>query len=259
MPSLNKIAFAVYDAIKGGHGENNENPPLRLIKYWVLQYRALMIRQALDRGDRPNEFEQEMDRIIFDYLPPEDGGNIGDPVGGNKAVLISRIQEFPAPVRTKDDIAFTYIGTPDGTNNFQLVDFHEADYRRYDKYTGQAIRAMYHRNRIWILNYPQNLLQGLDTTPDAPYVDQTEGYVLDRKVSPILLSVRGIFEDPGAAFLAAGYDYDDDSEYFPASLDIAQRLTQAMMDNEIRTLLNIPEDVILNNLPDNRTSVPVNG
>ena len=153
MPSLNEVVFDVYNNLRGGHGENNTLPSLRQIKRWVLNYRSMIIRQAVDKGDIPNHFEQEMDNVPFEVVEYPDGGRFGmDPLD-NKMLFRSVIQ-IPEPVRLKSGLpAFTFIGSTDLINNYELVDYHEIQYKNtYARYTGNSPKATWFNNQIYITN-----------------------------------------------------------------------------------------------------------
>ena len=166
MPSLNEVVYDVYNVIRGGHGENTNLPSLRQVKRWVLNYRSMLIRQAVQRGDIPNHFEQEMDNVPFKVVEYPDGGRFGmDPLDAK--MLLRSIIQIPEPVRLKSGLpAFTFIGLPSLVTNYELVDYHEAAWKNtYSKYTGNKPKATWFNNQVLITNFSPEQVSGGFTEP----------------------------------------------------------------------------------------------
>jgi len=246
--TLNELAFSIIDIMSHGRSVNNTyQTNERLVKFWIKQYRALLIRRDLNQngiagfGQRLLEYEQEIEAIEFIELNEEERGRFTDMLGHNRPVLRT-VLPVPNFIRLRQKPAITYVGPTDRSENYPLADYHAIQYvTRYNKYTNNESRSIYVDNHIYITN-PSDIPPYTTRRRDA------NGNQLPR--APQLYMIRGIFEDPNEAWKVGGVLSGDDTPNYPVPLDFAQRVAQSILNGEARAILGSPNDTILNALPD---------
>ena len=108
-------------------------------------------------------------------------------------------------------------------------------------------RSFYFNNHVYLTSteFTQEIEKSL--LSPGPFLPITEASVA---ASPFMVRVRGIFEDPRAAFEAAsGEEWDDDTSPFPFPGDMEQRVVQSILSGEFRQIM--PNDTDSNPLVDN--------
>lgn len=247
MATKKEIAYNILNLVSGGHSENTPMINVRQIEFIVDYYRGLLIRRAVERGDRLEEFEQTLDRTYFEVISKVEAGRFAGPF--NTAPILRTELQIPTPIRLKEFPGLTYVGDVDWSRNYDLVNPHELKWQTgFNRFTNKSPRSTYLNDYIWIINppdlYPYS--QGDQLTIDDPSVATSNPYV---KEGPgYLFGVRGIFEDPEEV---AEFNETDLVDY-PCPADMIQQITQSILNGEIRVLSGRPNDVVIDQLPVNR-------
>ncbi len=180
------------------------------IEQWIIQYRAMLIKQDIDRGRDVNpSYIQEIDNInlnIVDYAS-EDLGNASD------KILVTE-GEIPKTIDFHFKSGITSIMDQFG-NEVQLMSEKRSNMQKYRKYTFYAYSAFIKKNRIYI-NGPGDIRS---------------------------INIRGIFEDPS---ITPGFDRDND--VFPIPSNMIPVIKSLIFEREIK--IQLPTDTTNNSSDD---------
>lgn len=180
------------------------------IEQWVIQYRAMLIKQDIDRGRDVNpSYVQEIDNInlnIVDYA----SGELGE---ASDKILVTEI-EIPKTIDFHFKSGITSIMDQFG-NEVQLMSEKRSNMQKYRKYTFYAYSAFIKKNRIYI-NGPGDIRS---------------------------INIRGIFEDPSTV---PGFDRDND--VFPIPFNMMPAIKSLIFEREIK--IQLPTDTTNNSSDD---------
>lgn len=227
--TLNEAAYNVLNQLRGGRSSNNEYFSLSQIKFWIGQYRALLIRRDEQALSRIDELTQQIDVPLDanETWSTQEGVDI--PVMGANvpADAAASTDIIPKIVRLKMRPAIQSVYIDDSLVEIPVVDSRRVLWHQYDKYTSDARRAFLLNDRLYVTNY--------DTSTGSPQVQ-----------------LRAIFEDPEEAFNFGRTSnfWDDDENGYPISFDLLQQVTQSIMSGEANAMLQTPSDQTADNQPD---------
>lgn len=227
MTTLAQVTYNVLNTLRGGHAQNAETYSVRQIAYVVNYYRALLIRRDFERSFRPDGLEQDLGLLNVEIVDPSAGVMR---ISAGRGLLVRTTAKIPTPVRLKDRIGITAVTSPDFRYEFPIIDPHRTRWIAYEKFTSQKGRAFLFDEKIHVhtsllaAEITQVLL-GLKNASAIP----AETFVSH---SPYV-RVRGIFEDPRAAYeLATGKEWDDNTSPYPLPGDMEQRIISGLLSGE---------------------------
>lgn len=180
--TLNTITEDLLKIIRGSKISSSETISKRQIENWVHQYRALLLKQDVDKGKYLNpDYIQELPFLTLEQVSTEGNGidvafNYtfdfvlveGDRQTGT-GYLLKTVLPIPKTIDFNYKYGFTYIGTVDGTE-IQLIPEHRYKWKTYKRWGGSEINAFYKIDRhIYLTN----------DNPELEYI-----------------TIRGIFENP---------------------------------------------------------------
>ena len=201
MASLNELAYAIADKL----GKPLDHLLINDIKFSIINYRALFIRQDYTKNGRYNAlFIQDLGCVPTERV---DSAECCDVESG---CLVTRTKEIlPEPVRLKGLEDFVFVGAIDKRTRFTMISPEEAAYIKYNKYTKFNPKYYYLNGRVYC-------------TKDVEYVN-----------------IRGIFSDPREAArfneCADADCYTDDSK-FPCPNDMIPGMINAFISGEFKLL-----------------------
>ena len=196
---------------------SSENLSIWQIASWVNEYRAKLIRQAIDKGDSiANEWSQDMNCLELELVDRAEC-----PVGisltsGQKVQRTKMV--IPSMINTKSQDGLIFIGSIEG-KPYQYVTDTRARYMRFKKYSGND-KVTYRKG-------------------DYIYLTCS----LEQKY----LSLSAIFEDP--LKLAEYYNtcsnsvcFDPYVTNYPITLELLPVIKDMIFKNELGITLNLPSD-----------------
>lgn len=199
--SLEQIASEIADSI----GKPFDRITIERLKSIILEERATRIRQSTEKYRLDEEFIQR-------YTIPLTVVDIGDTglvtVGVN---VLRTTNKIAKPIRTKSEVPFVFVGSPDGEVTFTYTTLSELKHTKNLKYSGTSIRYNYRNGYVYV--YSNTLLQWV--TIEAPYTN------------PEL-----IIPTETAQNYTAGIVYDDTME-FPISFDMLNSIKEYIIKTQI--------------------------
>ena len=224
MSTFNEIAYNIHNILRGGRTSNNEYYTLEQIKYNIKYYRALLIRRDLQRSPvRTTPFEQDIGVLNLEKIDENDSYD------DQPSYILRTTEDIPEPLRLKGREGITFVGSPSGLVSYDTVNSNRRRYLRHSRFTNMSPRSFYQQGKIYVEGDPNiekinRYIREEDTTldVDVEHVDKVR--------------IRGIFVDPEEAIeFESGSPYDHDTE-FPIPEDYIQRITQSMLNGEIRAM-----------------------
>lgn len=210
--SLNQIAFNIAEAV----GEAKNTVLINRIKFMVEYYRALLLRRDVDRGVHINDsyveehtFQlTELSTITdcdnaeiaagFEYIQSCASGGDGSTATSTLHVTTTQV---PTPINLKGTDAFISVTSPGNGIDFQYVKKEQVFFSLQSRYTAAMPKYYYLGGYIYVVNAPSDCI-----------------------------NVRLISESPTTGTGSCINPNDD----FPITLDMVQRVTQAILSTELR-------------------------
>jgi hypothetical protein len=213
--SLPLIIRDLIRIIRGSVEVQSETISDRQVEYWIHQYRALLIKQDIDKNKTPNpDYIQEIKGL---HLSPVDITEISGKAIG-KYVLKTDLQ-LPKTIDFNFKSGFTYIGTANG-REIQYVPQSRSIWQQYKYYTNNDPVAYLKNRYMYIVN----------------------GDVLE------YIDVRGIFEIPTEVSqfvnpVTGTPSYDVNTDKYPIPTNILPVLKEMILKKELGIMTNQPSDV----------------
>lgn len=208
MVTLNTLDSLIDDILTEARNNNiseSESMSRIQIEQWIHQYRALLIKQDLDKGRYTNpSYIQEID-----YTTTYRGNGLG-------SLYIYEGTVLPNTIDLHFKSGITGVYRVDGVEEIQLIPSSSVIWNQYKKYSSLENRAYLKNNRIYIL-YKIDF---------EPTVD----------VSSRKSLVRGIFEDPSRV---PGFS---SSDVYPIPANMIPTLKQLIFEKEFKVTLGFPTD-----------------
>ena len=174
------------------------------IEQWILQYRAVLIKQDIDKGRDINPaYIQDIENIelqIVDYT-------IDSVHGSSDKILVTKNQ-MPKTIDFHFRSGLTYVGDSAG-NEIQLMSERRSSVQKFRRYTFYDYSAFVKGQKIYV-NGPGDLRT---------------------------INVRGIFENPASV---AGFDVTKDT--YPVPMNMLPVIKELIFTKEIK--LQMPSDVV---------------
>ncbi len=213
--SINQLVSDIFQIYFNSKPSDDNQLSRTEVESWIHQYRALLLRQDLDKGRDPNESYMQtlpgLELIAVDY---------GEPTS-----LITGVHRYRTKVKIPKPIDQSFgspliVYTMTG-EQIQVMPESRAHFQRYRKFTSESPRAVYSNNYIYIEGCP--LLE--------------------------YINVKGIWELPQEVAAFTNEDgtpcYDADSQY-PVPANMIPVIRQMILQKELGIMVQMPSDVINN-------------
>jgi hypothetical protein len=144
--TLNTITSDLLNIIRNFNVSKSETISKRQLEMWVHQYRALLIKQDIDKGKMPNpDYIQTLPALRLEVVDESEGTDI------NSMSYILRTElEIPKTLDFNFKSGLTYVGTIDG-NEIQLIPEGRSKWQKYKKFTSKDNLAFKRDNRIYCI------------------------------------------------------------------------------------------------------------
>jgi hypothetical protein len=212
--TLNTIVTDLLNIIRGAKVSQSETISRRQIEDWIHQYRALLIKQDIDKGKSPNpDYIQELPSLRLEVVD-----RTAESLLKSETYIMRTVLELPTTLDLNFKSGFTHIGTLDGMD-IQLVPESRNYWQQFKRFTNKSSLAFLRNKRLYISN-----------------------------VSPLAyITVRGIFEQPmEAANFVNTYSLADstatlDSRY-PIPVNMVPVLKDMILQKELGITAQAPSD-----------------
>lgn len=212
--TLNTITTDLLNIIRGSKISQSETISRRQIEDWIHQYRALLIKQDLDKGKSPNpDYIQELPSLRLEVVDRTAESLL---ISGN--YIMRTALELPNTIDLNFKSGFTYIGTLEGLE-IQLVPEGRNYWQQFKRFTNKATLAFLRNKRIYISN-----------------------------VSPLAyITIRGVFEQPMEAANFVNTDSTADSTAtldtrYPIPVNMVPILKEMILQKELGIEAQAPSD-----------------
>ena len=211
--TLNTIVTDLINVIRGSKISQSETINRRQVEDWVNQYRALLLKQDLDKGKMPNpDYIQEIKSVILEVVDRSDDADLA-----SGTYFLRTAADLPTTIDLNFKPGITYIGTIDG-KEIQLVPEGRAMWQRYKRFTANDTIAFLRNKRIHI-----------ETVKPIKYID-----------------IRGIFEIPIEAsnFINthSTQGYTDLDDRYPIPVNLVPVLKEMILSKELGITTQAPSD-----------------
>jgi hypothetical protein len=230
--TLTELSYNLLDIIEGGQGTNNEYYSLELMKFQFLYYRALFLRRDATHDADLQHNEQEM-TLSMEIIPVAEDRNSAI-VADYTSYILRSTEQFPATVAVRGTYDLSFVGTP-AYKTIPLARFYQLAHLAYEPFTSCTPRSFTRGRYLYIVNDPgvreiQAAAAGGGAPTTAPLIEAV---------------IRGIFVDPREVS-----GFDEDSDDFPMSPDLAQRITEGLLKGELTYMRETSTVTDLNIVPD---------
>ena len=231
--TLNTITEDLLKIVRGSKVSESETISKRQIEDWVHQYRAVLLKQSIDKNHYPNpDFIQELAFLELEQVRVEGTGTgasltfpytfdfplqSGERLEGDQYLLRTRL-DLPKTVNFNHKSGFTWIGTVDGTE-FQYIPQYRHIWQKYKKYANSETLVFLKDNKLYFTN----------DDPDIDYI-----------------TIRGIFENPMEVgrFVNPNTDlpYSDIDTPYPIPNHMLDPLKKMILKTELGIIAESPSD-----------------
>jgi hypothetical protein len=211
--TLDNIITDLLNIIRGSKVTQSETITRRQIEEWINQYRALLIKQDMDKGKMPNpDYIQEIPGLLLEVVDRTEEVLLKSDTHFLRTVLT-----VPKTIDLNFKPGFTYIGTVDG-RELQLVPEARARWQQFKRFTPRESLVFLRNKRLYI-----------------------------NTVSPMsAITVRGIFEiptevgnfvNPNSDTVTMGY-----SDAYPIPANMVPVLKEMILSKELGIMSQAPSD-----------------
>jgi len=211
--SLNTIITDLLNIIRGAKVSQSETISRRQIEDWVNQYRAVLIKQDIDKGKMPNpDYIQELPSLLLEVVDKTQESDLQ-----SLSYYLRTVLELPNTIDLNFKPGFTYVGTTDGTE-IQFVPEGRSYWQQFKRFTFKTPLAFLRNKRIYI-----------------------------NTVTPIkYITVRGIFEIPMEAsnFINTSSEvvYSTMDDRYPIPANMVPVLKDMILQKELGIVAQAPSD-----------------
>lgn len=220
--SLASIVYDLLNIIRGSEVVQSESISDRQIESWIHQYRALLIKQDLDKGKMVNpDYIQEIQCMKLIVVDKSEDSTIA-----TERKLVRSELKIPKTIDLNFRSGLTYVGTMDG-KEIQFVPQSRVRWQK-EKYYTSTVPLAYLKNQYL-------------------YVDND--HVIE------YISLRGIFElPPEVGNFVNPYtnipEYTLDSKY-PIPINMLPTLKEMILRKELNIMTGSPSDIKNDSLNNN--------
>jgi hypothetical protein len=211
--SLDTIITDLLNIIRGSKVTQSETITRRQIEGWANEYRAILIKQDLDKGKMPNpDYIQEIPGILLEVVDKSSGVSLPSGTYHMRTRL-----PLPKTIDLNFKTGFMYVGTIDG-HEIQMVPESRVEWQQYKRFTGDKQVA-----------FLRNLHLYLST------------------VTPVeAITVRGVFEvptevgnfiNPNSDVVTMGY-----RSAWPIPANMVPILKEMILSKELGIMVQQPSD-----------------
>lgn len=144
--TLDTITTDLLNIIRNFDPSRSETISKRQLEMWVHQYRAVLIKQDIDKGKMPNpDYIQSIPALALEVI---DASTSSDIDSGN--YLLATILELPKTIDFNFKSGIVYVGTIDG-NEIQLIPEGRNKWQQYKKYTKNDNLAFLRNNKLYLI------------------------------------------------------------------------------------------------------------
>jgi hypothetical protein len=211
--SLGSIVMDLLNIVRSANISRSELISPRQIEMWVHQYRAILIKQDLDKNKMPNpDYIQELPSLELEVVDKSKGSDLS-----SGQFLLRTKLALPKTIDLNFKSGFTYVGTIDD-REIQFVPESRVRWQQYKKYTSNDNLAFLRGGHMYLV-YP----------------------------SPIeFLTVRGIFEVPtevgNFTNAHADFTYANWNTPYPISENMIPTLKQMILKAELGITIQASSD-----------------
>ena len=148
MATLNEIVANIRNIAGGRVPSDDDVPSYEQVKFWVNQYRALLIKRDLDKGKSINP------DVVSDLgcveLKLVDAAECCDIKAG--CVVLKTAVKIPDTIELNQYNAITFVGLIDKATGFQITTPVKAKWTKYNRFTSSAAEAYLLNGHIYITN-----------------------------------------------------------------------------------------------------------
>jgi hypothetical protein len=195
--TLNTITTDLLNIIRNFNVSKSENISKRQLEMWVHQYRALLIKQDIDKGKIPNpDYIQTLPALALEVVDASEGSDLN-----SESYILKTQLELPETIDFNFKSGFTYIGTVDGTE-IQYIPEGRSKWQQYKKYTSNDNLAFLRDKHLYLIYtkpIAQITVRGIFVVPTEvmnfvnPHATETEGDWDDRY--PIPMNMVPVLKD----------------------------------------------------------------
>lgn len=143
--TLDNIITDLLNTIRGSKITQSETINRRQIEEWVNEYRALLIKQDLDKGKMPNpDYIQEIPSLELEVVDKTEGAEMPS----NSYWLRTKLT-LPKTLDLNFKPGFTFVGTTDG-REVMLVPEGRAQWQQYKRFTANDNIAFLRNRRLYL-------------------------------------------------------------------------------------------------------------
>lgn len=211
--TLDNIITDLLNVIRGSKVSQSESITRRQIEEWVNEYRAILIKQDMDKGKMPNpDYIQELPGVLLQVVDKSEGVVIP-----SETYMMRTKLQLPKSLDLNFKSGLMYVGTTDG-REIQLVPEGRSQWQQYKRFTSNDPLAFLKNNYLYINN-----------------------------VTPLqAITVRGIFEVPTEAgnFINSNattrtLEYRD---AYPIPANLVPVLKEMILSKELGIMVQSPSD-----------------
>ena len=211
--TLDNIIIDLLNVIRGARVSQSETITRRQIEEWVNEYRAVLIKQDMDKGKMPNpDYIQELPGILLQVVDRSEGVTIP-----SETYMMRTKLKLPKTIDLNFKPGLMYVGTIDG-REIQFVPESRSQWQRYKRFTAGDPLAFL-RNRYLYIN---------NSTPLES------------------ISIRGIFEVPTEAgnFINTNADVQTMGyrDVYPIPANMVPVLKEMILSKELGIMSQAPSD-----------------
>lgn len=213
--SLNAIAYDLLTTARGGQLADSELISINQVKFWVINTRALLIRQDQNKGRSTSE-------NIVQVLPCVSLSTVSNSecceISSNCTIKRTALA-IPATIEVAQyDMLQRISGVDIMTPGISILPYQRAIYHGNSKWTADLPAAFHKNGYIYLLNVPANLTK---------------------------ISVQGVFENPTEAAnfsTCSGTPCYSDDDEFPISAWMIEAMSNMILDKKVRFEATNPTD-----------------
>lgn len=211
--TLNTIVTDLLNIVRGAKISQSETISRRQIEDWVNQYRAILLKQDLDKGKMPNpDYIQEIKSVLLEVVDKTDDANLA-----SSTYFLRTALDIPNTLDLNFKPGLMYVGTIDG-REIQLVPESRARWQSYKRFTANDSLAFLRNNRIYI-----------------------------NSVSPLsYIDIRGVFEIPmEVSNFINSYSTQktkDGDDRYPIPANLVPVLKEMILSKELGITAQSPSD-----------------
>jgi hypothetical protein len=211
--TLNTIITDLLEIIRQSKVSRSEPISKRQLEAWVHQYRALLIKQDLDKGKMPNpDYIQEIPSVQLDVVDKTYGSTFE-----SYTYMLRTTLSLPNTIDLNFKPGYMFVGSPDGVE-FQFIPEGRAQWQQYKKYTK-------YDNVVFLRN----------------------GHLYLLSVTPLnFVTVRGVFEVPTEVSNFVNPNMDSRSadldDPYPMPINMIPTLKEMILKGELGIEYKSPSD-----------------